>query len=70
MEGVGALDIGEMARVCDLLVATARDELGDALVTGGRRALVVGAADGERRHLELRQRARKSKFGLDEAQPR
>src|SRR4029453_11129519 len=45
VEGVGAFDVGEMARLGDLLVATAGDELGDPLVAGGRRALVIGAAD-------------------------
>src|SRR5262245_53881489 len=56
IEGIGALDIGEVARVGDLLVAAAGDELGNALVAGRWRSLVVGAADDERRHLQLRQR--------------
>ena len=55
VEGVGMLDIGEMPGVGDLLVAAAGDELGDALVAGGRRALIIGAADHQRRHLERRQ---------------
>src|SRR5690242_4274420 len=44
VEDLGMLDIGEVAGVGDLLVATAGDELGDPLVAGGRRAGIVIAA--------------------------
>src|SRR6476469_7169035 len=39
VEGFGLLDIGEMPRSGDLLVAAAGDQLGDTLVACGRRAL-------------------------------
>src|ERR1700736_4706440 len=51
VEGLWMLDIGEMPGVRDLLVAAAGDELGDALVAGGRRPLVIGAADDQGRDL-------------------
>src|SRR5581483_9012244 len=52
VEHVGMLDIGEMPGVGDLLVASAGDELGDALVAGGWRAGIVAAAHHQGRYLD------------------
>src|SRR2546421_12880976 len=52
IEGLGALDVGEMPRVGDLLVACARDQLGDAPILCRGRARILAAADDQGRYLE------------------
>src|SRR5437016_14591999 len=52
IEGLGALDVREMPRVGDLLVACAGDQLGDASVLCRGRARILAAADDQGRYLE------------------
>ncbi len=49
------LDIREMTRSRDFLVAAARNERGDPLVFGGRRSLIIGTTDDQARNFERRQ---------------
>jgi hypothetical protein len=58
VEFVRALDIGEMPAFGHLLVARSRHEGGEAAVLARRRALILGAAENERRHPDPGEAAR------------